>query len=74
MRMDGAKLRRWREQSRRNNYLKDKKRQEVSGGGKEKGERRERELAGCGLPGSDFHILPIATPKSLILWPQTKYC
>lgn len=23
--------------------------------------------------GSDFHILPIATPKSLIVWPQSKY-
>lgn len=54
----------------------DKKRQEERGGvkGKEKGQERNRELVGCGLPGSDFHILPIATPKSLIVWPQTKYC
>lgn len=36
--------------------------------------KKQRELVGCGLPGSDFHILPIATPKSLIVWPQTKYC
>lgn len=41
---------------------------------KEKKSKKEKELVGCGLPGSDFHILPIATPKSLIVWPQTKYC
>lgn len=40
---------------------------------KKKG-KKETELVGCGQPGSDFHILPIATPKSLIVWPQTKYC
>lgn len=55
---------------------KDKSGQEESGGAKEKEkvQERNRELVGCGLPGSDFHILPIATPKSLIVWPQTKYC
>lgn len=32
--------------------------------------KTERKL-GCGLPGSSFYILPIATPKSLIVWPQS---
>lgn len=35
--------------------------------------KRSGEL-GCMLPGYNFHILPIATPKSLIVWPQRKYC
>lgn len=48
--------------------------EEESGRVPEKGQARNRESVGCGLPGSNFHILPIATPKSLIVWPQTKYC
>lgn len=43
-------------------------------GMKEKKEQERNRELGCVLPGSDFHILPIATPKSLIVWPQTKYC
>lgn len=40
---------------------------------REKGKKEaERVLAGCGLPGSNFHIFLFATPKSLIVWPQTK--
>ena len=60
--------------SRKEKTYKDRKGQEERGGVKEKGKERNRELVGCGLPISNFHILPIATPKSLIVWPQTKYC
>lgn len=36
----------------------------------EKGDRKRKRKLGCGLPGSSFYILPIATPKSLIVRPQ----
>lgn len=54
----------------------DFQRQKMKGGTlwRKKERNRESELVGCGLPGSNFNILPIATPKSLIVWPRTKYC
>lgn len=36
--------------------------------------KTERKFIGCTRRGSNFHILPIATPKFLIVWPQRKYC
>lgn len=33
----------------------------------EKRDRKRQRKLGCGLPGSSFYILPIATPKSLIV-------
>lgn len=60
---DEAKIKRWRVYAREMKTLKDRRKVEEEKGKSE----TERVLLGCGLPGSNFHILPIATPKSLIV-------